>query len=286
MMGISRRALATVLASLLVTSSLASPVLAQPAPTPAQEQQARDLTKKAIAKSQGGDHQQAVDLYLDAYKLVPNAMLLSNVGAEYQQMNKPVEALRYFCMYLEKDPTGTNASFATSQAKLLQMALGNKDVNDDNVCKPPQPPPEPEPDTGDGTGVTGTTGLGVTATSGSSDPGKALKIAGIIGAGLGVAGLGAGIYFGLEAKRISDDITNHCKEGEVCMPWPGEIDQLEKDGQAAENKQIAFLIGGGVLAVAGAVVYVVGRSKSNRERPTVSANVGNGAVGLLVNGRF
>src|SRR5262245_52492348 len=79
---------------------------AEPASASAQ-QQASDLVKKAIAKSQAGDHEGAIKLYLDAYTLVPNPILLSNIGSEYQQVKKAVEALKYFCKYLEKDPTGS-----------------------------------------------------------------------------------------------------------------------------------------------------------------------------------
>src|SRR5215510_8819840 len=99
------RALVVALASVLA----AAPAMAQPkqANRPPQDV-ANDLVKQAITKSQQGDHLAAIDLYLSAYSLVPQHTLLSNVGNEYQQAGKPVEALKYFCMYLDKDPTGTN----------------------------------------------------------------------------------------------------------------------------------------------------------------------------------
>src|SRR6187551_2358328 len=107
MMG-SIRAIALVL---LLVPALAA---AQPPPTPAQKQAASERVKKAIAKSQAGDHETAVDLYLEAYTIIPQPLLLSNVGSEYQQMKKPVEALKYFCKYLEADPTGNNVTYATA----------------------------------------------------------------------------------------------------------------------------------------------------------------------------
>src|SRR5690606_28536963 len=97
------RALSGVVASLLV----ASPALAQPAPEPtaAEKAKAGDLVKKAIAKSQSGDHAAAIELYLESYKVIPTPLLLSNIGTEYQSAQKPIEALKYFCMYLKEDPT-------------------------------------------------------------------------------------------------------------------------------------------------------------------------------------
>src|SRR5262245_53881135 len=83
-------------------------------PTAQQKQQASELVKKAISKSQAGDHDSAVELYLQAYTIIPQPLLLSNIGSEYQQMQKPVEALKYFCKYLEADgPQGQNAGYAT-----------------------------------------------------------------------------------------------------------------------------------------------------------------------------
>src|ERR1044071_7030089 len=97
------RTAATVLASLTLASAAALPVLADPQPpTDKDKQLANDLTKKAIVKSQAGDHNAAIDLYLKAYTIVPNSILLSNIGTDFQASGKPAQALRYFCMYLDK----------------------------------------------------------------------------------------------------------------------------------------------------------------------------------------
>lgn len=114
---------------------LAGPAAADPkSPTDKDRQVAGELVKKAIARSQLGDHGAAIDIYLQAYTIVPNATLLSNIGAEYQQWGKPKEALNYFCMYLKNEPNGANAPYATSRAKLLCAQLGAKNVDDEDVC--------------------------------------------------------------------------------------------------------------------------------------------------------
>src|SRR6185369_1436346 len=75
----------------------------------------------------------------------------SNIGSEYQQMDsKEVEALGSFCKYLEADPHGQNAGYATAQAKTLYIKLGGvSDVKDEDVCKPivKPTPVAPPPDT-------------------------------------------------------------------------------------------------------------------------------------------
>ncbi len=262
-----------VTAALVASLLIASPALAQPRPpTDAQKQQAGDLVKKAIAKSQAGDHPGSIDLYLQAYAIVPLPVLLSNIGAEFQQSSKPVEALKYFCKYLEADPTGSSAAYAAAQAKVLQVELNNK-VDDANVCAPAPavvettpdpvlvtPPPAPAP---------------------RANPGRTLELAGMAVGGVGVLSLGLGFYFGSEASSISDQISNH----NPADPWPDNINDLEKQGESHETKQIIFLTVGGVALVGGAALYFLGRSKRSSEvsiTPTVAA----GGAGVVFSGAF
>ncbi len=259
----------------LCSSALA---IAQPKPTDAQKQQAGDLVKKAIAKSQALDHLAAIELYLQAYAIIPQPLLLSNVGAEYQQAQKPVEALKYFCMYLDKDPTGTNASYATSQAKMLQVSMGNKDGE---VCKPAKPsPPEPvvEPVV-----VTGTANLATPTMMPAPDGGRTLRLAGLAVGGAGIAALAVGVVYGVKAKHNSDILTGHDK----AMSWPDNIAEIEAQGQSYENRQIGFLVVGGLVTITGTVLYVVGRSKKHSdERIAITPSVTPETIGVSLGGGF
>lgn len=277
----TRSAIAALCASLLI----ASPALAQPGkdPTPAQKQQAGDLVKQAIAKSQNKDHEGAIELYLKAYAIVPLATLLSNVGTEYQSAQKPVEALKYFCLYLEKEPTGSLASYATSQAKSLYFLLGGQNVEDAEVCKTPVTPPvqaKPDPQTqpppDDPAPAPAVT---------TKDPGKTFKIAGYAAGGAGLVALGIGFYFGSEAQKISDDITNHT---DTTIAWRDDIKAYEAKGQRAENMQIGFLVAGGVLVVAGTALYIMGRSKTreNTETLAVTPTATASSAGVALTGTW
>lgn len=267
MMGI--RAL-TVMAALCAAGSALAQPTATPPPTPAQQQQAGDLVKKAIAKSQAGDHDGAIKLYLEAYAIIPQPLLLSNIGAEYQQAVKPVEALKYFCMYLEKDPTGTNASYVSSQAKVLQVSMGNKEGE---ICKPAPKPVEP---------VKPPIVVEPPKPVAEGNPGQGLRYAGLGITGAGVIGIGVGVFFGIKAQHNSDLISQHDKT----MSWPDNIKQIEADGQSYENKQIIFLIAGGAVAVTGAVIFVVGRSKHSSERLAITPTATTNSVGLSLGGGF
>ncbi len=265
MVGRLRGALAAATLALAITPALAD---ADPTPSDADKQVASEMVKQAIAASQAGDHEGAIALYLEAYAMIPQPVLLSNVGAEYQQMQQPVEALKYFCMYLEKDPAGTNASYATAQAQLLQSLLGKQG----EICKPePAPPPPrevaPKP-------------VAPPPPPAPRERGKLLRWTGLGTATVGLAAIGAGVVFGFKAKHQSDLISDH----DPADPWPADIKDIEADGERYERNQIVLMAAGGVVAAAGIGMYVIGRRRGAEVHvtPTASAET----VGLAVRGGF
>ncbi|MFN0252332.1 MAG: hypothetical protein ACKV2T_35985 [Kofleriaceae bacterium] len=276
----SSRVIAAICASLLV----ASPALAQPGAqsTPQQKQQAGDLVKQAITKSQNKDHEGAIELYLKAYAIVPLPTLLSNIGTEYQSAQKPVEALKYFCLYLEKEPTGSLTGYATSQAKSIYFLLGGKNVDEKDVCNAPvtpaltttNPTSDPNPTTTDPMPITDKP---------ASDPGTGFKIAGYAAGGAGLLALGVGFYFGSEAQKISDDITDHT---DTTVAWRDDIKEYEAQGQRAENLQIAFLVAGGALLAGGAVLYLMGRSKKSSESMVLTPTATAQSAGVALSGAW
>ena len=121
------------------------------------------------------------------------------------------------------------------------------------VVQPP-PPPLPPPASG-----------GMTT----------LQLAGIGVAGAGVIAFAIGTYFGKRAQDDSNLITNH----DPMMMWPDNINTIEADGQSYENKQIGFMVAGGAMIVAGAAMYILGRSgKSSTEVSFVPTKGGGGIV--------
>lgn len=260
------------------------PSLALADPTPKEQQKARDLVKQAIAKSQAGEHQAAVELYDDAYKIIPQPLLLSNIGSEYQQMeHKEVEALGFFCKYLAADPNGTNVGFATAQAKTLYIKLGGvTDVKDEDVCKPiqkPAPLVEAKPDpTPIDTTPTPTTQPAEPAPEGGTKT-SPMRYVGVAVAAAGVGMFGFGVYEGLQAKSISDEITNHPMD----VPWDANIKNREQEGKDAEKKQIIFMAAGGGALALGAVMFFVFAPKTASEHAVAITPTANGFAAV---GRF
>ncbi len=247
---------------------------ADPKPTPAQAQQAGDLVKKAIAKSQAGDHELAIELYKQAYDVVPTPILLSNIGSEYEQAKKPILALKYFCKYLDADPTGSNASYATAKAKALQIDLGNPVTDDASVCKPPAPPPAQkpvvdQPPDGTGSGSAFQAAGGPASDSGDDHPGRTLEYAGAAVSAVGVVGLVIGSVYGLKALSLNDAINNHM----LGTPWPETIDgvpikQWNIQGAAWNHDTEIFMISGAIVLGAGIGLFVYGHSEAGKPSDT------------------
>ncbi len=278
------------LRAVLLACVLVSPAAAQPTkPTEAQMTQAKDLVNKAKDKSNAGDHQAAIDFYLAAYNIAPLPLLLSNVATEYEQLKKPVEALKYYCKYLEAEPDGPMASYATSHAKELQSGLHNP-VDDKNVCAPPRavPPPTPPDGAGSGSSATGSPGAGSdatkqqTGTTAQEDPGAGMKKVGLYTGVAGVVVLGAGTFFGVRAYQLSNTITDHT----MGTKWENNINTEESDGRRDQTLQIVLMATGGAATVAGAVIYYLGRNKSETEHVAVHPVVAPGYGGFAAVGHF
>jgi hypothetical protein len=254
-------------------------------------QKAGELVKQAITKSQAGDHDGAIALYQKAYAVVPQPMLLSNIGSEYQHANKPDDAVKFFCRYLAADPTGVNSQYSTAQVKTLQIQLGHQ-VDDKDACKviPPKPAtkPLPPPEMVPPTSPEPTPEVTATAdhpTEAPADTGggnkKTLEYAGFGITGAGAVLFAIGTYYGVEAKRISDSISSH----DMNLPWDPHIRDIEREGQSDENKQIGFMIVGGVVMVGGAVVALIGHNRA-AEHVAIAPTATPSSVGLVVSGGF
>lgn len=114
------------------------------------------------------------------------------------------------------------------------------------------------------------------------DRGRTLKTTGLATGALGALALGAGVYFGLEAKQISDQISSH----DFNQPWSSDIGELEERGNRYETRQFALMAAGGALAATGAVLYIVGRRRSAESLRVVPSATTGGAVSVTVGASF
>lgn len=305
------RRIAVLLASAVLACAV-RPALAQP--TSAKQKEASDLVNKAIAKSEAGDHQAAIKLYNEAYDRAPNALLLSNIGAQYKELGQWEDALEYFCRYLKEDPGGINAAFARSQAKIVQRQLGRKRVDSKDPCaappaqdatdrpmptddttgprrpiKPRSPPAGTEP-TEEGAGPGAVKPAAPPPRPPAEEPTAKVAASGnpvlmYTGLAAGIAGIaagGLGVYYGIQGKSISDMINSHPKD----QPWQEDIRAKMREGERDNRLQAGYLIASGVLVAAGVVLYVVGRPDATEHASDRIVRVVPTANGAVVFGRF
>jgi hypothetical protein len=253
------------------------PVSAQP--TAKDRQAASALVTRAIARADAGDHEGAIKLYREAYDVAPDPALLTNIASQLVESAKPEEALHYFCMYLELAPGGSNVPFATSKAKALQIRLGNKNVEDDNVCATPKPPPQGS------RGPVEVTPPGVPpseATIEGPHDEPTLNYPAVVVGVAGLAALGVGVYAGIKAKSISDQISHH----PITAEWENDIKSIQARGQRYEYIQIGALIGGGVLAVTSVILFVRSSGSHARAHDKATVSVTPTFGGVTVFGTF
>lgn len=129
--------------------------------------------------------------------------------------------------------------------------------------KPP-PPPKPAPPPPPGLGPT--------------------KTAALVVSGVGVAALGAGLYFGARALSLKGDSDPHC-EGDLCDP---QGFALRNDARSAGNVSTIVVAVGAVAIATGAVLWLTdGSARSERPKVTALAPwVDATSAGLAIGGAF
>jgi hypothetical protein len=112
-----------------------------------------------------------------------------------------------------------------------------------------------------------------------------LAIAGLVTGGAGVVALGIGGAFGVVAMGKNADSDAGCDQDDVCNPQ-GFRDRV--DARSAGDLSTVFFVAGGVLAGAGATMFVLGLGEEGDEPATVAAYpmLGPDRVGLVLGGKF
>jgi hypothetical protein len=95
-------------------------------------------------------------------------------------------------------------------------------------------------------------------------------------ASVGVVSLGVGVFFGMKARTIADELST-----------PGNTFYVDRDASGRQAGQIALVttVSGGVLLVGGITMYLMGRSKRS-DGVAVLPSVDPGSAGIVVRGSF
>tara|TARA_R110002096_G_scaffold433887_2_gene653768 strand:+ start:76477 stop:77367 length:891 start_codon:yes stop_codon:yes gene_type:complete len=260
-----------------------APAPKETAPTPEQMAAARDHYAKGRAAQDAGEFDVASEEYLAAYDAYPQPLLLYNAAQAYRLGGAIAKAIEFYDKYLDLDPDGQGAANSREIVAELRASLAEdkppkpvdpvepKGEPDTKPAKPPEPeiviplldpekpkaqPAMPKPSSG-----------------------KALKIVGLSTAGVGLAAIGAGVFFGLRAQSKSDEISGF--EG----PWNESQNQLYDDGQSAERLMFISTTVGAAAVVTGGVLYLMGARRDSRAE-VLHVGVNGDAVSFSITGSY
>ncbi len=248
----------------LLVAGLSRAAVAQPDKQQGKEE-ARTHYLEARRLHEHGDYQRAAAEYLQAFALFPDPELLFNVGQVYRLAGDSALATAYYRRYLELDPDGRAAPEARRHLEALGATLpagsaaeawGGAPRAEEKPAAIPIATPAPR----------------------RTDRGRWLRWSGLAAGGAGLALLGVGVYYGIEARSISAELS-------LVDRWTADRLDRFADGERAESRAIGFSIAGGALLVGGGVLTWLGLRQASEIE--VSATVGaGGEVAASAGGRF
>jgi hypothetical protein len=86
---------------------------------------------------------------------------------------------------------------------------------------------------------------------------------------VGLAGLAVGITYGVKSSSLENEVADRCSM--LCDWGDPEIQDLDARGERANTLAKVGYIGGGILTLAGASLYVLGRTRVETIMVTPSA---------------
>ncbi len=262
------RTLATAIA---VIAATVSPVLADapdPARTDAPDPARTDATDPARALSDRGRayhdlglYDQAIVSYMAAYAIAPAPGVLFNLAQAYRLAGDCANAAIMYRNYLQLD-TEQNRPIARTHLATVERCVSER------AMRLPA------------TRTHSIEGASVQPAVARLEPrsGLALERTGTAVAIGGGALLGVGVYFAFRASSASAEIERRYAGGATFR----EVEDIDARGRRSSTLARGFVVGGGLAAITGGVLYLVGRSRSKQaeRRITVTPHPGGGQVGM------
>lgn len=242
MRGLAASLLALALVGLVVPRSARAAPPDAAAASPEERSRARALFDEGKTHYDLGEYPQAIARFKEGYRISQSPVFLFNIAQSYRLMGECAEAARFYRNYLR---TGAEADPAPIEARLAEMDACVRDA------APPTAPAAPQAVTQPVARV--------------EDRGGGLRVAGLVGAGVGVLLVGAGLYTARRAGAERDDVAADCQPESPC-DWPAASARLD-DADASVTRATIFTVTGGVLVAGGLVVWLVGRAR--RETPVM-----------------
>jgi len=231
----TRNALA--LCASLVVATLVSTSAVHAAPSSADKARAAELFKKGSDAYLKGDFATTIANLEEAHKLDPQPVLIYNEARAHEGLGHTDEAIKLYEQYLSEEPSSPDRGAIEQRVATLKKQRDDKvaaekeraAIEKERSERAVAPPPEP--------------------------PRKYSKLPYVVG-GVGVAGLAAGVVFGLMASGKESD-------GESAKTQRDAIDARDTGSTFATVANVSFVVGG-VLLAAGAVWWALDHGGSRK----------------------
>lgn len=250
----------------------AAPALAGDRIDPATQARADVLFEKGQGLYQAGQFQAAIPLFQEAFDLVHDPVYLFNIGQSYRKILDCEKASDFYAKYLAAatDADAKQRDKVAGWVRELQPCVDQRQKDREAVERA-----EEQERARQAAELQRRTAPPSTR---EVDRGRTLRISGLVLGGGGVVGLGVGTAFALRGRGLRNELRDACA---VTCDWTDPaVRDKDSAGQRANTISAIGWIGGGAFVLAGAALYLWGKTKT--ETITVSPS----ATGATVSARL
>lgn len=237
--------------------------------------------KKACAL---GDYEKGTEILADLLVETDNVVYIFNQGRCYQQNDRWERAIARFREFLRKAENLTRAQRAQTERHIAECEAALRRSEPPAAPAPPhESPPRSEPSVPTPVPRQATEAQAPPANPTSnappsspvSNPGRGLRIAGLVLGGVGVAAIGSGVFCTLKTRSIT---SNERKYGAT----PAQEDERKRYETWG---WVSYGVGAAALTT-GVVLYLVGWPTSESGQLALLPRVNSTGADLLLTGRF
>ena len=243
------RAAAFALSSLLAVALPELAAAGEPS-TPEQiPEKARKLAERGRELHGQGDYTRAIVAFKEAYVIAPSAGLLFNLAQAYRLQGNCDDAALMYRRFLATNPTPDARTLAETHLQTVERCIAKRGLHiplDDSMAYLKVPPPEDPV-------------LKVVSAPAAPAPAPAShRLQKRVGFGVAAGGglaLGAAGFFAYRAHAAALEVEDRYAHG---GRWK-DIQPIQERGQQSATYARVFAVGGGLAAVAGVTVFLLGQ---------------------------
>lgn len=263
---------------------MAAFAVARPAHAEAKGKQAAESHyNKGMTAYNLGHFQDAVEEFEKAYEIKAEPIFLYNIAQSHRQSGNPQRAIFFYRRYVDADPSSKKRAEVEKRIADMQSELDAQKEREAAAAAAAAPPPVvvPQPVTPQAAPVVvprRTVAEARPKSEVESNPGRGLRIGGLVTAGVGVAAGVTGVLLVLHGNSLHDDAIA-----------PGSQFDKSKDDSSKTFRTMGWVaVGVGAAAVAtGVTLYVLGaRAASSEPSVALTPMVAPGTGGATLFGRF